>query len=52
MVIITDCTDCKNLISEKRCKAFPGGIPDEIYYGYDFIIKKVLNRVCETISVK
>ena len=45
MVIITDRADCKNLISKKRCKAFPDGIPDEIYYGYDFSKKKVLKPI-------
>ena len=34
MTIIPQCFECKNFISSKRivCKAFPDGIPDEIFF--------------------
>lgn len=37
MVIIISCRDCKNLLSdkEKKCKAFPLGIPENILLGKD-----------------
>lgn len=28
-----ECYSCKHLVAARRCTAFPGGIPDEIYFG-------------------
>ena len=37
MVVFSQCLDCKNFIEKNRdgvfiCKAFPNGIPDEVFW--------------------
>ena len=36
MVYISNCPVCKHLIKDGYCKAFPDGIPEDIWDGYNY----------------